>query len=73
MRAAISVRGFDVRISQELVAVGVHLHRGAGLELREWRGGGVDFVAENPQVTGAQATVFATLEFQDGDGHRAIF
>ena len=58
---------------QELVAVGMHLHGGAGLELRQRRGGGVDFIAEDPQVAGAQATVFAALEFEDGDGHRGVF
>ena len=57
-------------MAQELVAVGVHLHGRARLELCEWRGGGVDFIAEDPQVAGAQAPVFAALEFEDGDGHR---
>ena len=51
----------------------MHLHRGAGLELGQRRGGGVDFIAEDPQVAGAQATVFAALEFEDGDGHRGVF
>ncbi|HYM47212.1 MAG TPA: hypothetical protein VES91_01950 [Burkholderiaceae bacterium] len=33
-------------------------HYLAGLELRDWRGLGVDFIAENPHMAGAQATVF---------------
>ena len=57
----------DVGESQELVAVGMHLHRGTGLELREWCGGRVDFVAEDPQMAGTQATIFAALEFEDGN------
>ena len=63
----------DVGVPEELVLVRVHLHRGAGLELGQRSGGGVDFIAEDPQVAGAQATVFAALEFEDGDGHRALF
>ncbi len=57
----------DVGESQELVAVGMHLHRGTGFELREWCGGGVDFVAEDPQMAGTQTTIFAALEFEDGN------
>ena len=30
------------------------------------RGGVVDFVAEHPEVAGAQAAIFAALELQDG-------
>ena len=57
----------DVGESQELVAVGMHLHRGTGLELCQWCRGSVDFVAEDPQMAGTQATVFAALEFEDGE------
>ena len=63
----------DVGVPQELVAVRMHLHGGAGLELGQRRRGGVDFIAEDPQVAGAQTTVFAALEFQDGDCHGALF
>ena len=51
----------------------MHLHGGARLELRQRRRGGVDLVAEDPQVAGAQAAVFAALELEDGDGHAALF
>ena len=63
----------DVCESQELVAVGMHLHGGARLELCQRSRGGVDLIAEDPQVAGAQATVFAALEFEDGDCHGALF
>jgi hypothetical protein len=49
----------------------MHLHGGARFELRQWSGGGVDLIAEDPQVAGAQATVFAALEFEDGGSHAA--
>ena len=63
----------DVGVPQELVAVRMHLHGGARFELGQRRRGSVDFIAEDPQVTGAQTTVFAALEFQDGDCHGALF
>src|SRR5213075_2261739 len=56
----------DIGEAEELVAVGMHLDGGAGFELGQRRGGGVDFVAEDPQVAGAQPAIFAALEFEDG-------
>jgi uncharacterized protein YyaL (SSP411 family) len=58
---------------EELVLVRMHLHGRAGVELGERRGGGVNLIAEDPQVAGAQPTVFAALEFEDGDGLRGVF
>jgi hypothetical protein len=63
----------DVPESQELVAVGLHLHGRARFELCQRSRSSVDFIAEDPQVAGAQATVFAALEFEDGDIHVALF
>ena len=51
----------------------MHLDPGAGFEGGERRNGGIDLVAEDPDVAGAQAPVFAALEFEDGDGHGGVF
>jgi hypothetical protein len=51
----------------------MHLHRGTRFEFRERRGRCVDLVAEDPEMAGAQTSVFAALEFQDGDCHGALF
>ncbi len=59
--------GIHIGEAQELVAVGMHLHHGAGFEIGQRRGGGIHLVAEDPEVAGAETAVFAALEFEDGD------
>ena len=73
MRAAISVRGLTYANPRNWSRSECTPHGRAGLELCQRCRGGVDLVAEDPQVAGAQAAIFAALEFEDGDGHGALF
>ena len=55
----------DVGLAQELAAVRHHLHELAGLQRRQWCGGGIHLVAEDPEMAGAQSPVLTTFELED--------
>jgi hypothetical protein len=57
-------RGIDVGDAERLATVGDDPRLLPGLEGREGRGGGVDLVAEDPQVAGAQTALFAAPQAQ---------
>src|SRR5882757_3337632 len=55
----------DVGQAQSPVVVRQHAHQLAGLEFGQRRLAGVDFVAEDPKMSGVQAAIFVALEAQD--------
>jgi hypothetical protein len=59
-----------IRVAEELVAIRMHRGERARLEARERRRGGVDFVAEDPEVARADAAIFATFELENRQGER---
>jgi hypothetical protein len=52
-------------MAEELIAIGMNAHGGAGRHLRKGCRGIVDLVAEHPGVPGANAAIFAALELEN--------
>ncbi len=55
----------DAHVAEERIARSAQLRHRADIECRERRAGGVDLVAEHPQVPRGEAPIFAALQAQD--------
>ena len=59
--------GVDIAGTEDFAVAGLDRHRLTGLKIAQRRGGDVDFVAVDPEMTGAQAAVFVLAQAQRGE------